>query len=212
MRAAIGVFARAPVAGETKTRLIPALGAEGAARLHEAFLRDVLQRAARVAPVTLFVAGAMDHPTFESLLDAPELSSVRRVPQVGADLGERMREALQTLRAHASAAFLVGSDVPTFPERLLRAVARRRDERVLTPTTDGGYALVGGRAGWDFEGVCWSRPTTLAETLRRNPGARLTEPWYDVDEPADLELLRLHLDLDPSAAPATALALAAMVA
>lgn len=212
MKAAIGVFARAPIPGETKTRLIPALGAEGAARLHEAFLRDVLRRASRVAPVTLFVAGEPDHPTFDAILSEPDLEAVRRERQRGATLGARMDHALRALRVHADAAFLVGSDVPTLPERLLRGVSRSTDERVLTPTTDGGFALVGGRAGWRFEGIRWSRSTTLAETLERNPGARLTEPWYDIDDPADLELLRLHLRLDPSAAPATASALAGMVA
>jgi len=210
MNAAIGVFARAPIAGETKTRLIPAVGPEGAARLHEAFLRDVLMRAAALAPVTLFVAGPLDHPAFEALLAEPELGAVRRAPQRGADLGERMDHALRALRERAEAAFLLGSDAPTLPERILRAVTRRADDRVLTPTSDGGYALVGGRADWSFTGVRWSRPTTLAETLARNPGAVLTEPWYDVDEPVDLELLRLHLRLDPSAAPATASALAAV--
>lgn len=210
MNAAIGVFARAPIAGETKTRLIPAVGPEGAARLHEAFLRDVLMRAAALAPVTLFVAGPLDHSAFEALLAEPELGAVRRAPQRGADLGERMDHALRALRERAEAAFLLGSDAPTLPERILRAVTRRADDRVLTPTSDGGYALVGGRADWSFTGVRWSRPTTLAETLARNPGAVLTEPWYDVDEPVDLELLRLHLRLDPSAAPATASALAAV--
>lgn len=207
MSAAIGVFARAPVPGETKTRLIPALGAEGAARLHRAFLRDILGRAARVAPVTLFVAGAIDHPAFD---DLPE--PLERVPQQGEDLGERMRRALQWLRGRAPAAYLVGSDAPTLPERLLRAVVERPPERVVTPTADGGYALVGGRADWTFEGVRWSRRTTLAETLAANPGTVQTEPWYDVDEPEDLELLRLHLRLDPAAAPATDRALTAMVA
>lgn len=212
MRAVIGVFARAPIPGETKTRLIPALGAEGAARLHTAFLRDVLTRASRLAPVTLFVAGPLDHPTFESVLGDPELATVALEPQAGDDLGERMAQALAHLRAHADAAYLIGSDVPTLPERLLRRVTESGADRVLTPTADGGYALVGGRAPWSFDGIRWSTATTLAETIARNADVTLTEPWYDVDRPADLDLLRLHLTLDPSAAPATAAVLAAMVA
>ncbi len=212
MKAAIGVFARAPIPGETKTRLIPALGAEGAARLHAAFLRDVLTRAVRLAPVTLFVAGDPNHPTLESVLGDPELATVATERQTGDDLGERMARALQGLRRSADAAYLIGSDVPTLPERLLRRVTRAARDRVLTPTADGGYALVGGRAEWRFEGIRWSTATTLAETMDRNPDVTLTEPWYDVDRPADLDLLRLHLTLDPMAAPATAAALAAMVA
>jgi len=212
VRAAIGVFARSPVPGQTKTRLIPALGAEGAARLHAAFLRDVIARAARLAPVTLFVAGPLDHPSFEAILGDPDLASVQRKAQVGVDLGERMAHALRSLRAHADSAYLIGSDAPTFPEHLLRRVMTDPVERVLTPTADGGYALVGGRARWRFEGVRWSTTTTLAETIERNADVTLTEPWYDVDRPADLDLLRLHLTLDPAAAPATAAALAAMVA
>lgn len=210
MRAAIGVFARAPIPGETKTRLIPAVGAEGAARLHEAFLRDVLRRAASVAPVTLFVAGPLEHPSFDALGGA-EVTFERR-PQRGDDLGARMTHALAHLRTRADRAVLVGSDAPTLPARVLRAAIHHPAEQVLTPTADGGYALVGGRRPFRFEGIRWSASTTLAETLARNPGAHRTEPWYDVDRPEDLALLRAHLTLDPGAAPCTAAALAATVA
>ena len=208
-RSAFGIFARAPVPGATKTRLIPALGAEGpvvAARLHEAFLADLLPRVAEVAPVTLFVAGAADHPTFVALEAA---HGIRIAPQVDGDLGARMGAALDALlTSGAERAFLVGSDAPTLPRRILERAVGHDADVVLTPSVDGGYVLVGGCRVPDFREVPWSSPTTLAATRARNPGAELTEPWYDVDEPEDLELLRLQLTLDPGAAPQTARLLA----
>jgi rSAM/selenodomain-associated transferase 1 len=204
---ALGVFARAPVPGRTKTRLIPALGAdpeEAAARaaaLHEAFLEDTLRTATSVAPVTLFVAGSADHPAIERVRSAFDLTLV---PQVEGDLGARMVAALESLLERHERAFLIGSDAPTLPARLMRAAARAPVEIVLSPSSDGGYVLVGGACVPRFDGVRWSHPRTLADTLTRNPGAWLTEPWYDVDDPDDLALLRTHLTLDPHAAPTTA--------
>ena len=203
----LGVFARAPVPGATKTRLARALGEggdEAAARLHRAFLRDLLERLTPLGRVVLFVAGDPAHPAFRA---AERDHGVILRPQRAGDLGQRMAGALDELLAESGRAFVVGSDLPTLPARIVRATAAHPAEVVLTPARDGGYVLVGGSRVPCFDGVPWSVPTTLRETLRVNPGAGLTEPWYDVDDGDDLELLRLHLDLDPDAAPHTAAAL-----
>ncbi|MGE0784098.1 MAG: TIGR04282 family arsenosugar biosynthesis glycosyltransferase [Sandaracinaceae bacterium] len=203
---ALGVFAKAPLAGRAKTRLAPALGEGGAAVLYEAFLADTLERF-RMARV--FVASPDDVGFFrERFRDRPP-----RV-QADGDLGVRMERALADLLDGADAAVLIGSDAPTLPFAYVAGAARRLSrgaDVVLGPSADGGYVLIG----------CRARPPSLSGAIRFSTAHALDDtiaalvsrrierlaPWYDVDTPADLRLLRAHLALDPAAAPRTATAL-----
>lgn len=194
--AAVCVFAKAPVAGRVKTRL--GLPGERAVSLHRAFVSDTMRAvAAAGVSATLAVADAdPGRPAF------PEHTGPQ-TRQVDGDLGVRMTHALAAIDGPA---IVVGTDAPTLPPRVIAAAARalRSHPVVFAPASDGGYVLVGARTTADFQGVRWSSEHTLADSLARNPGAALTEPWYDVDTPADLALLRAHLSLEPTAAPATA--------
>ena len=209
----LAVFARPPLAGHAKTRLAAALGDDGAARLYAAFVADVLAHAAAAgADVTLYVAGDPDEP---SLLDIAGARAVRRCAQRGRDLGERMARALEAQRVLHGIGLVVGTDSPTLPLRDLTAAARALEQSdvVLGPAADGGFWLIGTRVplARALDGVRWSSAYALADTLRGTArigaSVALAPPWYDVDTPDDLRLLRAHLDLDPSAAPATARAL-----
>jgi rSAM/selenodomain-associated transferase 1 len=217
-RAPLAIFARAPRAGRTKTRLEPQLGAEGAARLYAAFLEDVVAGCAAVPEIEaeIWAASPEDHEddTLRSLAAQHRLD---RHVQPHADLGARMAAALDAAIAKRGRGLVLGTDAPTLPRAWLTAAARALDEAdvVLGPSADGGYWTVGARAGVTpaalFAGVRWSVPTTLAETLanvaRLGHRAALLSPWYDVDTPDDLRTLRAHLALDRAAAPATARAL-----
>ncbi len=205
----IAVFARAPRAGRAKTRLIPALGREGAAELYRAFLIDTLRTVQREQQfsVTVWAASAQDAAELES-----ELGTATRI-QADGDLGMRMEAALTAGLERSDCALVVGSDCPTLPSRLLREAvwALAEADVVLGPSIDGGYYLIGVR-GEAFPlgpDVRWSTRHALADTLRFAKGRRVAQlrPWYDVDTPEDLRLLRLHLALRPSSAPATARAL-----
>jgi len=137
----IAVFAKAPVAGEVKTRLAATLGDEGAARLHERLVERALATAleARLGPVTLWCSPDESHPFFQGCArrDAVPL---RR--QVGADLGERMHHAFE---ATPGPLLLIGSDCPALAPRDLHAAAEalRTRDAVFIPAEDGGYVLVG---------------------------------------------------------------------
>ncbi len=217
---ALAVFARAPVAGQAKTRLIPALGAAGAARLYAAFLADTLETAARVAAdgrvaVALWVAGAVDDAALRAV---PGTDGLPRRAQPGVSLGARMRAALDAGVAAHGRALVVGGDASLLPAATLHAAAAALDEAdlVLVPASDGGYVLVGARAPLPpavFAEARFSTRHALADTLagaaRAGLRAACVAPWYDVDTPDDLRLLRLHLALAPGAAPHTARALAA---
>jgi len=199
--AALIVFARAPLPGKAKTRLIPALGEHGAADLYRSFLLDTLAGAAALG-VSLIVAGdEAEHLTELQPLVTAAAPEAELVAQSGSDLGARLLTAFRRALATRRRAVIIGTDAPTLPRtRLEEALARAaQHDLVLGPCFDGGYYLVGMRAALPelFEGIAWGGPTVLAETLARAKGLRLDvsllDPWYDVDTPDDLVMLRRHL-------------------
>jgi rSAM/selenodomain-associated transferase 1 len=189
----LAVFAKAPVPGQVKTRLRPAVDDEGAARLAAAFVRDTLGKAARLGPrVTVYYAG--DRALLEPL--APPL--VHWVAQGGGDLGARMARV-------PAPCLLLGADSPHLPLALLRAAlaAIPGHDVVLGPAEDGGYFLLGLRAPQPvlFDGIAWSTEEVLAQTLAKAAALGLTvhqtPPWYDLDTPADLRRLARELAAVP---------------
>jgi rSAM/selenodomain-associated transferase 1 len=186
------VFARAPLAGAVKTRLVARLGAQRAARLHERLTRTALRTAAAAGcgPVELHASAA--HARFDAL-------GVTLRSQRGADLGERMHHALRSALRRHRIAVLIGADCPALrPQDLRRAVRWLRGgaDVVLAPAEDGGYALIGARrlAATLFDGVPWGSARALERTARNAARAglrvRLLRTVWDVDRPEDLERLR----------------------
>lgn len=191
------VFAKAPVPGQVKTRLIPAVGPGGAAVLHEWLSRRTLTvaTAAAIGPVELWCAPSAGHSFFRRCADE---FKVRLHDQAEGDLGERMARAFaETLRA-APYALVVGTDCPglTAADLQLAATALRRyGDAVITPARDGGYVLLGLRrfAPELFRDIAWGSGRVLDETRQRMDGlgwrwTELPEHW-DVDRPEDLARL-----------------------
>lgn len=185
------VFARAPVAGATKTRLIPALGAEAAAQLSTRLLHRTLKTACDY-PIELWCTPSADHPVFDECERSFRLE--RRVQQ-GGDLGARMAGALEDALRRASWALLIGTDCPELTAAdLHQAASALQDgaDAVLGPAADGGYYLIGlRRARTDlFLDMPWGTERVLRETRRRfhESGCR----WFelpvrrDLDRPEDL--------------------------
>jgi uncharacterized protein len=193
MSTAIIVFAKAPVAGLAKTRLAPALGAEGAAALAQRMLLHALTQAvgADIGPVELCAAPDSTHP---ALRQAAAAHGAGLTEQGEGDLGMRMHRALtRNLMCHDSA-LLIGTDAPSLNAKVLRDAAQslRDHELVFVPALDGGYALVGLRCAdprW-FCGMTWSHARVMEATRERlrAAGVRWAElaAVADVDEPADL--------------------------
>lgn len=190
----IVVMARVPLAGRAKTRLIPSLGADGAASLAEAMADDVLATVARSGlPWRVVVDGPLDHP-WTLALGAPS------APQPDTDLGGRLAEALR------EGGIAIGTDAPLLPVDLLLAAARSTAEVALAPAADGGYVLVRvsaeAVARGIFTGVPWSVPETGRAQLARAHVLGLTvevlPAGFDVDVPADLVTLRAALAVAPA--------------
>lgn len=189
------VFARAPLPGASKTRLIPALGADGAARLSARMLRRTLATA-RGQATELWCAPDTAHPVFAEC--AAEFG-VRLHTQQGTDLGQRMAHALAEAFGRARAGVLVGTDCPGLcaadlaeARAALATEGGEGAEAVLGPAVDGGYYLIGLRrpAPELFADMPWGGPDVLAETRRRlrELGWRWHElaPRRDLDRPEDL--------------------------
>ncbi|TVO59805.1 glycosyltransferase [Denitromonas halophila] len=193
----IAIFAKAPVAGTAKTRLIPALGAAGAARLHRQLVRHAVATAhtARLGPVSLWCAPDIAHRFFRALAVT---TGVPLHVQHGEHLGERMHHALSTLTATAPT-LLIGTDCPMLDATMLQDCAnalRHGDDAVFLPAEDGGYALVGLRQPQPdvFRDIDWGSGAVMAQTRDRlrEGGLHWSEPAtvWDVDRPQDLARLR----------------------
>jgi hypothetical protein len=201
-RPALIVFARSPSPGATKTRLVPRLGAEGAADLYRCFLLDSLARAcSQRADVIVAVAGETPLDAMRSLV-GEVCETCDFWPQRGGNLGERMEQAFrQAFDRGYTSAVLIGTDSPSLPYGRLAAALNLSASRdmVLGPALDGGYYLMGLRRLLPgiFKDIQWGTDTVLAESLRRARASRcqvsLLDPWYDVDTPEDLQMLRRHL-------------------
>lgn len=197
------IFAKAPLAGQAKTRLIPALGADGAARLATAMLAETVAAAleADVGRPELCASPAPDEPEWAGLLpDGVDLSD-----QGEGDLGERLARASQRIIAGGEQVLLIGTDCPGLSSELLRAAAFRLRiyDAVIHPAIDGGYALLGLRR-FDrslFEGISWSTSTVTAETIaclvRLGWSHHVGLTLRDIDEPADLQWLPGRLAVTP---------------
>jgi hypothetical protein len=187
----IVIFAKAPVPGRVKTRLIPALGAEGAAAL----AREMLERTVEEAMATglaVELCGEPDAAAWFGGRPGLELTA-----QGEGGLGERLARASERVLAEAGA-LLIGADCPELDRGRLGAAAQALKYRdsVIHPAQDGGYALLGLKR-FDrsiFEGVDWSTPVVAEQTVARIAALgwslQVGETLRDIDEPEDLAHLR----------------------
>lgn len=200
------LMARAPVAGHAKTRLIPALGAQGAALLQAYLIERQLQQAQSIelASLQLWVAGECHHPLFKQLQQCHDFSLHC---QQGKDLGERMAHALASALEEATYAILFGSDIPELDDKVLQQACLAMDEgmdAVVVPAEDGGYTLLGVRCidPTLFNGIEWGSERVMAQTRERlrRLGWRWVElsPLWDLDRPQDLKRFSRLPDLPDS--------------
>jgi rSAM/selenodomain-associated transferase 1 len=203
---ALMVVAKEPSVGRTKTRLSPPLSGQQATDLYRCLLLDTMELMKRVEGVQPIIAylppGA--EPFFRRL--APP--GFDFVPQVGADLGERLDNVLtHCLQKGYRQAVVMDSDSPTLPVAYLRQAFRELDDPtvdvVLGPCDDGGYYLIGLKSPCAalFRGIVMSTSTVVTETLERarEQGLRVAclPRWYDVDTYEDLERLVKELHSQP---------------
>lgn len=204
-RVQVAIFAKAPIPGFVKTRLVPVLDSDGAARLHRRLVRQALETAicAGIGGVTLWCTPNAQHGFFQALRMSRGVDCL--VQAIG-DLGQRMHTAF---RVHCASGplLLIGTDCPVLrPSHLRKAALALLDgqDAVFYPAEDGGYVLVGLRQPQPelFGGILWSTPAVMPQTRLRARALGLSvrefETLWDVDRPADLERMR---SVDPLSWP-----------
>ena len=205
MKTCVIVFAKNPVPNQVKTRLVPALSAEQAATLYTAFLTDWCDTLTKLPNVDLIIA--YTPAAARSDLQALIGDDVLYIPQLGADLGERLTSATQWATEQGyTKILLVGSDSPTLPTSYILKASTRLDSRdvVIGPSTDGGYYLIGFSATniamtvpFIFEEIAWSTADVFQQTVARIQSLKanlgLLPPWYDIDTAEDLAFLQAHI-------------------
>lgn len=192
----IVVFAKAPLAGFAKTRLIPALGQQGAADLAQRLLEHTLHQVvnSRLGSVELCVTPSVTNPVWQNML----LPDVNQLTDQGeGDLGERMARAAERVIAAGETVLLMGTDCPQLDAARLQEAAQalQCSAATLIPAFDGGYVLLG-LTRFDssvFTGIAWSTDSVLNDTLNRLKqlgwGVKVLPTLHDVDEPSDLQWL-----------------------
>ena len=191
------IYAKAPVPGQVKTRLAPALDGEAAALLHAALVERALKTAQRsgMARVEVCCAPGTGDSFFQACADDFDVALTE---QGEGDLGARMLRTLRRALADHDAAIIIGADCPALTGKHLAAAAAALNghDAVLTPAEDGGYVLIGARRtdARLFESIGWGSAEVLAQQ-RRNLTA-LGWSWHempvlwDVDRPEDLPRLK----------------------
>ena len=189
------IMAKAPQPGKAKTRLISALGAQGAAELAQHMLSHTIRQAlaAGVGVVELCVSPAPCDPAWRGL-EPMRASDLEWSAQGEGDLGMRMARAARRACAGGDAAMLIGTDCPRLDAAVLRraATALLESDATLVPTADGGYALLGLNRFHPslFDCIAWSTDSVAFETLRRlselDWSVHTHPVLHDIDEPADL--------------------------
>lgn len=193
----IAVFAKAPVAGRVKTRLAAELGDEGAARLAASLTLRALATAvgSHVGAVELWCSPDISHPFFAQCASR---FPVKLREQAGADLGARMKAAVDEAIAAGSAAIVIGADCPALDAAVLQRAARAlaHHDAVFVPAEDGGYVLVGMARSLPgvFDGIAWGEGTVMQQTRERLVSAHARwqelDPLWDVDRPEDYRRMR----------------------
>ncbi len=185
------IMTKYPEPGQTKTRLIPALGAIGAAMLHRQLGAMTVAKLAKFSPEIHYAGGS------ESLMQQ-WLGEFQFIPQGEGDLGDRMSQAFAYgFQSGCDRIVMIGTDCPAIDSPLIQTafVALLQNDLVLGPARDGGYYLIGLRSDYPslFNGIIWSTATVLSETLtladHYQISYELLPMLSDIDRPEDLDLL-----------------------
>jgi hypothetical protein len=193
---AVIVFCKPPVAGRVKTRLIGGLSARQAAEIHEACVKDTIAMLNALPSAQRWLYVASRRAAAQRMAAQIRIGTKWKVvTQRGADLGERMRNAIEEqLRAGAEKVIIVGSDSPWMGRERIQRALRLLDKTdvVLGPSEDGGYYLIAARQAIHqiFLKIQWGTAEVLPKTLRALRATRTTfrllKRDFDLDRPGDL--------------------------
>jgi uncharacterized protein len=191
-------MAKEPLAGKVKTRLVPALGEQGAADLAWLMLQHCLETviAAQSGEVELCFAAHSTPSAFQQNMQA-RWPSLQFSEQGEGDLGQRMSRIVKRVTQSGQSVILLGTDCPDITTHTLQTATKalQQNDCAIVPTFDGGYCLIALRQHHPslFNNIAWSTDSVYASTL----AAMRQLSWqvaalpmlHDIDEPSDLQYL-----------------------
>jgi len=190
------VFTRYPEPGKTKTRMIPALGAEGAARLQRQLTEDTLVQVKELTALSPLSVEVHFSGGTEQLMQAWLGSDFVYQPQTEGDLGTRITSAFAaSFAAGMTRVVIIGIDCPDLKADLMVQAfeALEQCDVVLGPAEDGGYYLIGLKRMIDslFVGISWGTSQVRQQTLeiahKLNLAIAFLPLLNDIDRPEDLK-------------------------
>ncbi|HEX9757826.1 MAG TPA: TIGR04282 family arsenosugar biosynthesis glycosyltransferase [Nitrospiria bacterium] len=199
---ALVLFAKAPIPGKVKTRLLSHFSSEQASGLYQAFVEDLVESLCSLPYITLFLScpPPMDHPFFSNLAKKYPLTQIE---QKGEDLGKRMEKTFIDLgKMGIKKRVIIGADSPTLSPLQIQEAFEKLNDYPLTlgPSHDGGYYLIGISRETPpiFSEITWGTNQVMTQTLKKL-GHTTFKPhllpfWYDVDTPEDVYFLKEHLN------------------
>ena len=192
------IFTKAPIPGQVKTRLQPALSPQECAQLHKWLLLHTLQVASKSGQdnIQLWCYPTTQH---DFITEMQQRFRLELRAQQGRNLGERMLNALNWGLRDNNAVILIGSDCPFFSVGYINealALLESDLDMVIGPAKDGGFALVATNKPLPkelFGGIAWGEKSVLEETLKRAKNNKIRyetlQPLQDIDRPEDLECI-----------------------
>lgn len=198
MKRTIIIMAKVPRAGNVKTRLQPYLSGEECRTLAEAFLFDAIDKTRSLCDELIIAFASANEKDYFAKFAAENLILIE---QTGADLGEKMFNAFESIFESNSNAgvLMIGTDSPSFPSEFIEDAFTALEsgaDAVLGKSADGGFYLIGLRENpfGLFEQIEWSSPKVFGQITDNinslNLDLRLQPEWFDVDTLDDLRRLR----------------------
>lgn len=195
------IFTRYPESGNTKTRLIPALGADGAADLQRQLTERAVMKAKKFINRQSDLALEIHFQGGDAAAMANWLGAHCFRQQTAGTIGQRMEQAFaHALSRGVTSVVIIGTDCPGLNTEILREAfaALQTSDLVLGPAVDGGYYLIGLKAPHPFlfADISWGTGSVLQQTLAKANllTVSLLTPLHDIDRPHDLA----HFDYHPN--------------
>ncbi|GAB6098206.1 TIGR04282 family arsenosugar biosynthesis glycosyltransferase [Halanaerocella petrolearia] len=206
MSVGVILMSRAPIPGQTKTRLQTHLTGEDCARLHKAFLQDLSQMLTEVSEardnINLYLTYTPQGK--KDMFDDLVADDFHFFAQRGSNLGAKMYHALDYVACENDKQIILGSDLPTLqPSVILAAIDKlERQDLVVGPSQDGGYYLLATKepASFLFNDIIFGENDVLQATIKEikehNLSYGLVDTWSDIDIYPELVELYQELIID----------------
>ncbi|MEL6441315.1 MAG: TIGR04282 family arsenosugar biosynthesis glycosyltransferase [Cyanobacteria bacterium J06621_8] len=197
------IFTRYPEPGKTKTRMIPALGAKGAAELQRKMTEHTLGNVERLAALRDLIVKVYFSGGNQQLMAEWLGEDWQYTPQASGDLGKKLQGAFkEAFQLGSQQVVIIGIDCPDIDQITLNQAfnSLQNHDLVLGVAEDGGYYLIGLNQVYSelFTNIAWGSDQVLRQTIDIAQELKLKVDYLptlsDVDYPKDLPIWQKHVN------------------